>query len=154
VAVDPADLTLLLISKRTAPPVVYRLDLAPLLRAGGGEGVAQRWVALAALPAPSAERAEAFAPQMLHMPTGLDLAPDGSAAVVLGYAAGWRFPRRAGESWADAFARTPERILLPPLPLAEAVAFVGPSLYVTSEVDRVGLVRWRAPLMRFDPRSP
>jgi hypothetical protein len=151
VAVDPTDLSLLLVSKRSAPPVVYRLELTPLLRAGGGEGVARRLVALDALPPPSTERAEAWAPAMLHMPTALDLAPDGSAAVVLSYAAGWRFPRKPGESWAEAFTRAPERILLPPLPLAEAVAYLGPSLYVTSEMDPIGLVRWRAPLVRFDP---
>jgi hypothetical protein len=131
--------------------VVYRVELAPLLAAGGGEAVARRWVELGALLRGTDERADAIAPEMLHMPTGLDLAPDGSAAVVLGYAAAWYFPRRSGESWADAFARAPERIRLPPLPLAEAIAYRGGSLYVTSEVDRVALVRWRAPLVRFDP---
>jgi hypothetical protein len=151
-ALDPADATLLLISKRTAPPVVYRAALAKLLRAGGGEVVAQRLVALTGLPPPTTERAQSFAPAMLHMPTALDLAPDGSAAVVLGYAEGWRFPRAPGESWAEAFARAPERIRLPALPLAEAVAYLGPSLYVTSEVDRFTLVRWRAPLVRLDPK--
>jgi hypothetical protein len=151
VAVDPADTSLLLVSKRTAPPVVYRVELAPLLRAGGGAAVAQRLVALTGIPPPSTERADSPFPAMLHMPTALALAPGGSAAVVIGYAEGWRFPRRAGQSWAEAFAATPERVRMPPLPLAEAAAFLGPSLYVTSEMDPLTLVRWRAPLERLDP---
>jgi hypothetical protein len=149
-AVDESDLSLLLVSKRTAPPVVYRADLAPLLGAGGGEALAHPLARLA-IPPPSTARVDALAPAMLHMPTALDLAPDGSAALVLSYAVGWRFPRSPGESWADAFARAPEQLPLPPLPLAEAVAYVGDSLFVTSEVDRLALVRWRAPLLRFDP---
>jgi hypothetical protein len=150
VAVDESDLSLLLVSKRTVPPVVYRAELAPLLGAGGGEAIAHPLARLA-IPPPSTARGEALAPAMLHMPTALDLAPDGSAALVLSYAAGWRFPRSPGESWAEAFARAPEQLPLPPLPLAEAVAYVGDSLFVTSEVDRLALVRWRAPLVRFDP---
>jgi hypothetical protein len=153
VAVDETDLSVLLVSKRTAPPVVYRAELAPLLGAGGGEALA-RPLAPLAIPPPSTARVDALAPAMLHMPTALDLAPDGSAALVLSYAAGWRFPRRAGESWAEAFARTPEQLPLPPLALAEAVAYVGDSLFVTSEVDRFALLRWRAPLVRFDPQTP
>ena len=149
VAVDEADLTVLLVSKRTAPPVVYSAALGPLLEAGGGEVVARPLGALP-IPPPSTERADALAPSMLHMPTALDLAPDGSAALVLSYADGFRFPRGPGESWAEAFARPPELLPLPPLPLAEAVAYVGDALYVTSEVDRLALVRWRAPLVRFD----
>ncbi len=153
VAVDPADTSLLLVSKRTAPPVVYRVELAPLLRAGGGEAVARRLVALTGIPPPSTERADSPFPAMLHMPTALALAPDGSAAVVLGYAEGWRFPRRREQSWAEAFAAQPERIRLPPLALAEAAAFLGPSLYLTSEVGPLTLVRWRAPLERLDPMT-
>jgi len=150
VAVDESDLTLLLVSKRTAPPVVYAAALGPLLEAGGGEALA-RPLAPLALPPPSTARADALWPGMLHMPTALDLAPDGSAALVLSYAAGWRFPRRPGEGWAEAFSRAPEALALPPLALAEALAYVGGSLFVTSEVERFGLVRWRAPLVRFDP---
>jgi hypothetical protein len=150
VAVDETDLSLLLVSKRTAPPVVYRAELAPLLGAGGGEVLA-RPLARLAIPPPSTVRGEALAPALLHAPTALDLAPDGSAALVLSYAVGWRFPRGPGESWAEAFARAPEQLPLPPLAFAEAVAYVGDSLFVTSEVDRLALVRWRAPLVRFDP---
>ncbi len=151
VAVDEETATALLISKRTAPPVVYAAALAPLLRGVGGQVVAHPLVALAGIPPPSTEFADALARAMLHMPTALDLAPDGSAAVVLSYAAGWRFPRAPGQSWAEAFAGRPERITLPPLPLAEAVAYSGASLFITGEMEQLALVRWRAPLMRLDP---
>lgn len=154
VAVDEASASVLLISKRTAPPVVYQAALAPLLRGEGGAVVAQPLARLTGIPPPSRELADALAPEMLHMPTALDLAPDGSAAVVLSYAAGWRFPRGPGQSWAEAFSGQPEQIALPSLALAEAVAYAGASLFVTSEVDRLSLVRWRAPLVRFDPVAP
>ncbi len=151
VAVDEASASVLLISKRSAPPVLYEAALAPLLRGEGGAVVAQPTASLTGVPPPTTELADALVLEALHMPTALDLAPDGSAAVVLSYVAGWRFPRGPGQSWAEAFAGTPERITLPPLPLAEAVAYAGASLFVTSEMDEFSLIRSRAPLMRLDP---
>jgi hypothetical protein len=151
VAVDEASASVLMISKRTAPPVVYAAALAPLLHGEGGTAVARPIASLSGIPPASTELADTRVPEALHMPTALDLAPDGSAAVVLSYAAGWRYPRRPGQSWAEAFAGTPERVTLPPLALAEALAYAGDSLFVTSEVDRLALVRWRAPLLRLDP---
>jgi len=151
VAVDSTDAVALLVSKRSAPPVLYQVELAPLLQEGGGEAVARRVAELSGIPQPSTELADSFASSMLHMPTALDLAPDGSAAVVLSYTAGWYFPRRPGESWAQALSGQPMHIALPPLAVAEALAFVGRSLFVTSEVEPLALIRWRAPLVRFDP---
>lgn len=153
VAVDE-HLNALLISKRDAPPRLYEVALAPLLAAGGGAATARRVGELRGLPPPSTELAESFAPSVLHMPTALDLAPDGSAAVVLSYAAAWYYPRRTGESWAQALARKPQQIALPAVPLAEAAAFAGRSLYVTGEREPFALIRWRAPLVRFDPSGP
>lgn len=154
VAVDSADATALLVSKRTAPPVLYQVELAPLLEAGGGEAMARPVAGLSGIPPPSSELAETFAPSALHMPTALDLASDGSAALVLSYAAAWYFPRRPGESWAEALSAQPSRIALPSLALAEAAAFAGRSWFVSSEVDPFVLFRWRAPLVRFDPLEP
>jgi hypothetical protein len=150
VAVDEATGTLLLISKRTAPPELHEADLTGWL-AGSSASLVAVLRGPVAIPPPSSEYADSWLRSWLHMPTALDLAPDGSAALVLSYAAGWRFPRSPGESWADALARPPERLALPPLALAEAAAYVGDAIYVTSEVDRVALFRWRAPLVRFDP---
>lgn len=150
VAVDPETATLLLISKRTAPPVLYGAELAPALRAGGGSVVA-RALGPVAVPPPTRTDADALVPTMLHMPTALDLEPGGGAAFVLGYVAGWRFPRAPGESWAAAFARPPEQLALPPLALAEAAAYHGGALYVTGEIDTLALVRWRPPLVKFEP---
>jgi len=150
VAVDETTGTLLLISKRTAPPVLYAADLTAWLDGVGAPGVAQP-LGPVAIPPPSPGEADSWLPSWLHMPTALDLAPDGTAAFVLSYAAGWHFLRAPGESWAEALARSPTRLPLPALALAEAAAFQGESLYVTSEVDRLGLFRWPAPLVRFDP---
>lgn len=150
VAVDEARGMLLLISKQTAPPWLYEADLGAWLAGTGAPGVA-RPVGPVAIPPPSTEHTDSWLRALLHMPTALDLAPDGSAAFVLSYAAGWRFPRAPGEPWAEAFARPPEQLALPPLALAEAAAYVGEALFVTSEVGGVALLRWPAPLVRFDP---
>jgi hypothetical protein len=78
-------------------------------------------------------------------PTGLDFSPDGTIAAMLTYGDVWLFRRRAGQSWAEAFASEPQR--LPPhgLMQAEAVCFSrdGHALYVSSEGRA-------APLLRYD----
>lgn len=153
VAVDAESGTLLLISKRTAPPMLYAAELAAWLDGDGPPGTA-RPLGPVAIPPPATRVADSWLRGWLHMPTALDLAPDGSAAFVLGYTEGWHFPRAPGESWAEALARPPARLALPPLALAEAAAYLGDRLFVTSEVDRLGRIRWRAPLVRFDPSQP
>lgn len=150
VAVDPVTLTALFVTKRDWPPRLYEAPLAPLLAAGGGEAALALRTELSGLPRPSRDLADPWSPEVLHMPTALDLAPDGSAAVLLTYAAAFHYPRAPGETWAAAFARAPSRLHLPALGLAEALAWADGSLYVTSEVDPASFLRWRPPLVRFD----
>lgn len=155
VAVDPDREVVMLISKRERPPALYEAPIGALVDAGGGEVVARRVGELSGLPLPSAQDAACtWVPAALHMPTALDLAPEGHSAVVLSYAAAWEFPRHPGESWATAFARAPQRIEIPPLPQAEALAFVGTSLYVSGERAKLALFRWPAALIRLDPINP
>ncbi|MBP7274984.1 MAG: hypothetical protein KBA51_02140, partial [Kiritimatiellae bacterium] len=67
--------------------------------------------------------------------TAMDIARDGSAAMILTYSHAYRFPRNSGESWEDVFRKSPEPIPLPPMRQAESVCFApdGTSIYVTSE---------------------
>jgi hypothetical protein len=76
----------------------------------------------------------------------MDIAPDGSQAIVITYNAGYLFARRGGESWQKAFARTPTRLRMPRMRAMEAVAFApdGQTIYASSE-------GWPAPIYRIDP---
>jgi len=148
VAVDPEGPRVLLLSKRTVPPVLYEL---PLLPETGAETealrVARRLAEVPGIPPPTAEDVEdrRWLGRYSAMPTGLDISPDGRLAAVLTYREAYLFERAPGESWADAFTRRPQRIPMPPLRQAEAIAFGsdGRTLFVTGE-------KRPAPLFRLD----
>jgi len=148
VAVDPDGPQVLLLSKRTVPPVLYALPLLP--EAGPADGslrVARRLAEVPGIPPPTAADVEErrWLGRYSAMPTGLDVSPDGRLAAVLTYREAYLFERAPGESWADAFGRRPQRIPMPPLRQAEAIAFGsdGRTLFVTGE-------KWPAPLFRLD----
>jgi hypothetical protein len=136
VAVDERAGQVLLVSKRTVPPVLYRLPLRPA--ATDGVLTARRLATVFGLPAPTAADLEQPYGRYRSRPTALDLAPNGLRAALLTYKDAYLFARRLGESWAAAFARQPQRIRLPDadsLPQREALCFGpdGQSLLVTSE---------------------
>lgn len=144
-AVDPDTGHLLLMSKRTEPPVLYELPLGP--EHADTQLVARRVADVAGLPMPLDEdklpntRYGKYAFQN----TAMDIASDGRHAVVLTYGATWLFERRFDESWAQAFSRDPQLIATPLLKQAEALAFTpdARSLYVTSEGIPAPLLRLR-----------
>ena len=72
----------------------------------------------------------------LHL--AVSTAADGSAAVVVTYVNLAVFPRVAGETWAEAFARPPIHLPAHELPQAEAVCFArdGSTIFVASEETR------------------
>ena len=76
----------------------------------------------------------------------MDIAPDGTRAIVFNYKSGFLFEREPGESWSHAFARLPRRVPLPRLSALEAGAFGldGQTLYISSE-------NLPAPLIRLEP---
>ncbi len=144
VAVDPVEGAVYLLSKREPVPRLYRL---PLARAEG-KVVARRVGDVPHLPQPTEVQ------RALRLPTGayrgnpcaLDFAPDGSGAVVLTYGDTLYFPRRRGETWAEALGRRPVVLGGHGLPQAEAAAFTadGRGLLVCSERRPV--------LLRYDRR--
>jgi len=147
-AVDPVEGVIFLISKRTVPAVVYTLPLtvdpvaaahtppaAPLVPLDLPQpGVAQRLI-----PAPAGPYGA--------QPTAMDLAPDGSGAVVLTYAEVWYYARAPDESWAEVFARRPLSLGPTELWQAEAVCFTldGQHLIVSTEGAHAPLIRWPVP---------
>ena len=147
VAVDPREEKVYLITKRTAPPVVYSLPLR--LPATGSVATAELVARLTHIPQPDSRQKVLPTPtgRFRAFVTGADLAGDLSAAVVLTYGDVLLFPRRPGEGWADTFSRPP--VILAPhgLPQAEAVCFSADShtLYVTGERKDPLLLRYRLP---------
>ena len=127
VAVDVVNRRILLISKRNIPVVLYELPLEP--EQPGTEHTARRLTSIS----------------NLRLPTGMDLSPDQSAAVVLNYRRSYLYERRDGESWEQALARAPQAVEFPSLKQQEAVCFSadGKAIYITSE----GIP---APLLRID----
>jgi hypothetical protein len=127
VAVDAVKGRVLLLSKRRLPPVLYEVSLHPF--DPDRAAVAHRISTVG------------------HFigPTGMDLTPDGLAAVVLTYNNGYLFRRGQNEDWPSAFERKPQRLRFERLFQQEAVSFgfYGKSVFVTSE-------RIPAPLVRID----
>jgi hypothetical protein len=142
VAVDPIEERILLVTKSTAPPLLYA---APLRPAPGARVVARLETPLAGLPRPE------IGPLELPLPTGrfranvtgLAFSRDRRAAAILTYGEVYRFTRGAGESWAAALARPPEPLGAPGLWQAEAIAFARDgALYVTGEEPNPRLLRY------------
>jgi len=147
-AFDPSSGQVLVVTKRDVPPVLYGFALGASHDASERE--AKRLGELVRLPQPTQEdRAEDWlrGPTRSQI-TALSIAPDGATAVLLTYRDGYQFARGPDETWAAAFARTPLRIPVPPMPQKEAMTFghTGRTLFATSEQQP-------SPLFRFDPRD-
>jgi hypothetical protein len=125
VAVDEARQRVLLLSKRSLPPVLYELPLQPTQN--DVIAVAQK---LTTIP-------------HFNWPTAIDLSPDGLSAVVLTYTGAYLFFRRQNEDWSNAFEKQPQRLHFTQLNQQEAACFgfYGKSVYVTSENLPTPLVR-------------
>ena len=135
-AVDAREKKILLISKRTTPPVLYELPLIP--PPADGPIVARRLgeVALPQTVVPAIPYA--------NQPTGLTISPDGTRAALLTYLRVLLYPRQKGESWAEAFHREPVVLKAHGLEQAEAIAFStnGKVIHVLSEGKRQPIVSY------------
>ena len=147
VAVCPNTCEILLISKRTEPPVLYTLPLLEKDIDRSQPLVAKRISPLVGVvPPTSIERAiPGRLGQYRSNVTAFDLAPDSSAAVVLTYGNIWLYRRGRFDSWAKALSRQPERIPVRGLPQAEALCFSPDSseLWITTESTRAPIQRYQ-----------
>jgi hypothetical protein len=150
VAVHAASRRILLLSKRTRPPVLYELPL----RRGDAKDVAtaRRLAEIANIPPPTKEDLKDRQGRYSSQPTAMDMASDGTAIAVLTYRHAYLYHRRGKEPWAQACARRPLRLVLPSrntglLRQREALCFAHGSqrLFITSEGHP-------APLCRVDPK--
>ncbi|MEZ5461615.1 hypothetical protein [Dokdonella sp.] len=144
IAIDMKAHQVLLLSKRSSTPAVYALPLAANTEQ---MQVARKLTELRTLPQPTASERQARFPsaRLGSLPTAMDVDVESRRAIVLTYRDIWVFTRLKSESWMQAFARAPERMPLPPMAQAEALAFdrTGESVLVSGE-------HLPAPLLRFD----
>ncbi len=136
VAVDETAGRILLLSKRSQPPVLYSLTLGP--PPGEQLQIATVIGPVATIPPPSPLDLLLPYGQFRSQPTAMDLSSDGRNLLILTYRHAYLYHRTPTETWADSLARTPQQVPLPDLfQLAqrEAACFTadGRGLFVTGE---------------------
>jgi len=146
ITVDPVTEEVLLISKRTLPPALFRIPLASVDR--NQIATAQRDAPLSGIPQPTeAEilrdgKLSRFRSQI----TAVALDCTGRSLLVLSYDTLYRYARELGQSWSEALKdQEPGRSSILFLPQAEAIAFDHGcnNLLVGSEKAPVPLLRYR-----------
>ncbi len=134
VGVDTRKGQVLLITKRTTPPLIYSLPLRP---AAGVVATARRVGSVPRIPPPTARdlAADARFGALQSQPTALDIRSDNDLAVVQTYKDAYLFARHSGENWAAALARAPRTVPLPVLKQKECACLTpdGRRLYITTE---------------------
>lgn len=147
VAVDIPNREILLISKRTEPPVLYRLPLTPTRDDDDPALIAKRSVPLSGIVPPTAvERAiPGRLGQYRSQVTAFDISPDNKTAAVLTYGNIYLYTRSENSSWSDTLAGEPTRIPVQGLPQAESICFDegGATLLLTTEDKQPPLQRYR-----------
>jgi hypothetical protein len=127
VGVDPTDSRVYLVSKELKDTKVYSMSLPE-------DGSTKP------------EVARAIAALKLPLVTAMDISPDGLRAMILTYEDAFEFIRTNGETWAQAFAREPRTIRMPPRKQGESICYGvdGKTLYLTSEGESQPL--WEIPI--------
>jgi hypothetical protein len=142
VAVDAIEGAIYLLTKRDAPPRLYRIPLGP----SADKITVAKFVGT--VPAVIGHTQvdsmlKHLVGKRLSWPTAMDFSADGRAAVVLTYGEPLVFMRQLNESWLNAFQRPPVRLLFHGQPQAEAICFTadGRAIYLASETSTV-LIRY------------
>jgi hypothetical protein len=144
VVADPARGSIVLLSKRDWPPVLYEVPLHP---ASDDTIVARRLGPIESLPAPTRQDREhaVFTKEWHWQPTGMDISPDGRLAVILTYRGVYLYYLDPDRSLFESLSGQAYRFGLGNFRDAESIAFSadGRSIYVTLEGRH-------APLLRID----
>jgi hypothetical protein len=142
VAVDARARLILLVSKRREPPELFGLPLQPRT---AGLQTARRIGDFAGVPQASAEerRSNRDRARTRNQVTAADLSPDGTRLALMTYRDVLVYDRAAGDNWARAIRRQPQRLPLPFwLHQAEALASAGDGrgLYASGEFSPAPLL--------------
>lgn len=151
---DPVDRSLLVLTKRDAPPGLYEVPYPKHLRfPESPETALARFLGpVPSIPQPDAAYllANPGRGRWSAQPTGADISPDGGTLAVITYNDLHLFRRSPGSSWAETLASSPESIDVKQLQQTEAITFAGDSesLFITTEGDNPEIltVRLGSPL--------
>jgi len=146
-AYDSASNMLLFLTKRDQPPRLYGLSVEEALQT---DQVELRYLGdVPGLRPPTTADllASKKRGRWISQPTGLDISSDGRRAVVITYRSLYLYDRSEGESWAEAFQKTPLEYVGPPGLHDEAVSFGFDSLsvYTSNEGQPASIYRLAQP---------
>ncbi len=146
ITVDATEGAIYLLTKRTVPPILYRVPLAAI--DSREIVIAERIATLDLIPQPTESEIlrDGSLSRYRSQVTAMELDCDRRGLLVLTYDAIYRFVREPGQSWEQALARqTPARSSLSLLPQAEAMSLDRGcrNLFVGSEKAPVPLLRFR-----------
>ena len=134
-AYDPIGEQILLLSKRDKPPRLYAVDLETALTQDQAELKFLGTTSVLRPPTPRDRIHWGGRTDWISQPTGFDISPDGTEAVIITYRSLYRYRRHEGEDWLSALQRKPEELVGPPAVQNEAIGYSidGTSIYVTTE---------------------
>jgi len=132
---DPVGNQLLFLTKRDKPARLYAIDLETALNKSQAELKFLGTVSPYRPPTVSDRAKWGKRTVWISQPTGLDISPDGTEAVVITYRSLYRYHRQEGEDWLTAMQRKPEEVVGPPARQNEGIAYSvdGKSIFVVSE---------------------
>jgi hypothetical protein len=111
VAVDLRHKRILLLSKRTKPPILYELPLKKT--PSKSIYVAKPIAKLTRIPPPTKEDLKETYGEVYSQPTSMDLSLDGRVLIFLTYKHAYYYQRKANQTWKDVFTEPPRLIPLP-----------------------------------------
>jgi hypothetical protein len=143
-AYDPVGNQILLLSKRDKPARLYAVDLETALTEGKAELKFLGPIANLRPPTSRDRFRWGGRTDFISQPTGFDISPDATQAVVITYRSLYRFKREPGEDWLTVLQRKPDEVVGPPSIQNEAISFSadGKAIYVTTEKKPAGIFRF------------
>ncbi|MDX2428894.1 MAG: hypothetical protein QNK22_09400 [Xanthomonadales bacterium] len=144
-AYDPIGRQILFLTKRDKPSRLYALDLETALTKVHAELKFLGTIAKLRPPTSKDRIHWHGRTDFISQPTGFDISPDGSEAVIITYRSLYRFRREPDEGWLSALQRKPVEVGGPPSVQNEAISYSvdGKAIYVTTE-------KRPAPIFRFE----
>ena len=129
-AVDQAGESILICSKRAAPPAIYRL---PLNAKSDTFYTAEKITDLYGMPQP--KDSQFFLDRLQWQPTAMDINSESTVCCILTYGHLLFYRRGINESWKSALQNQPATKMIPLMQQAESMCLTakGHSVYITSE---------------------
>jgi len=134
-AYDPVGHQILFLSKRDKPARLYSIDIETALTKARAELKFLGSIARLRPPTSRDRLNWGGRTDFISQPTGFDISPDGTEAVIITYRSLYRFKRNENEDWITVLQKQPDEVIGPPAVQNEAISYShdGKSIYVTTE---------------------